>query len=197
MYNYTNGADIWRQRLNGFINKTEVFFPERNNGIMTEPCEGPQNCNGDMVSFKGYLARWFAVAAQLAPFTAPMVMPHIQKSGVAAAQSCVGPAPTSDLSYECGNRWYWDGYDGKSGVGQQLAALSIIAANMVPFSKAPLTHDSGGTSEGNPSLGTDEGDGIPSFKYPPATAGDKAGGAILTILATVATVGGGFWLVKE
>ncbi|KAL5384564.1 hypothetical protein DPSP01_005361 [Paraphaeosphaeria sporulosa] len=196
MYNYTNGSDIWRERLTGFINKTAIFFPEQNNGIMTEPCEGPQNCNGDMVSFKGYLARWYAVSAQIAPFTAPMVMPHLQKSGIAAAQSCVGPSATGvGGSYECGNRWYQNGYDGKSGVGQQLAALSIIAANMAPWSKAPLTSHSGGTSEGDPGLGTGEDEGIPKLDYGVATTGDKAGAAILTIFMTVATVGGAYWLV--
>lgn len=195
MYNYTNGAEIWRERLTGFINKTAIFFPDQNKGIMTEPCEGPQNCNGDMVSFKGYLARWYAVSAQIAPFTAPMVIPHLQKSGIAAAQSCVGPATTSSLPYECGNRWYWDGYDGKSGVGQQLAALSIISANLLQVSKAPLTSGSGGTSEGDPGLGNNEDEGAPTIEIPPATAGDKAGAAILTIFMTVGTVGGAYWLM--
>jgi mannan endo-1,6-alpha-mannosidase len=196
MYNYTNGSEIWAQRLTGFINKTSIFFPEQNKGILTEPCEGPQNCNGDMVSFKGYLARWFAVSAQLAPFTAPMVIPHLQKSGIAAAQSCVGPATTSSLSYECGNRWYWDGYDGKSGVGQQLAALSIISANMVQHAKAPMTANSGGTSKGDPGLGTGKNEGIPTLDEGSATAGDKAGAAILTIFMAVSTVGGAYWLIR-
>ncbi|KAJ4299696.1 hypothetical protein N0V90_004942 [Kalmusia sp. IMI 367209] len=195
MYNYTNGSEIWAQRLTGFINKTSIFFPSQNNGIMTEPCEGPQNCNGDMVSFKGYLARWFAVSVQLAPFTAPTIMPHLQKSGIAAAQSCVGPSESSSLQYECGNRWYWNGYDGKSGVGQQLAALSIISANMVQHSKAPLTSNSGGTSKGDPTLGTGQDEGIPTLESVVATTADKAGAAILTILMTVATVGGGYWLI--
>jgi hypothetical protein len=195
MYNYTNGSDLWKQRLTGFINKTDIFFPGQNKGIMTEPCEGPQNCNGDMVSFKGYLARWFAVSAQLAPYTAEMVMPHLQKSGIAAAQACVGPSSTGGGQYECGNRWYWNGYDGKSGVGQQLAALSIIAANMVTWSKAPVTSHSGGTSKGDPGLGTGEDEGVPTIDYGVATTGDKAGAAILTIFMTVATVGGAYWLV--
>lgn len=196
MYNYTNGSDIWAQRLTGFINKTNtLFFPSANNGIMTEPCERPENCNGDMVSFKGYLARWFAVSVQLAPFTAPSIMPHLQKSGIAAAQSCVGPSSTSSLQNECGNRWYWNGYDGKSGVGQQLAALSIISANMVQYSKAPLTSGSGGTSKGDPGLNNGANEGMPTIPEIEATTADKAGAAILTIIMVVGTVGGAYWLM--
>ena len=147
-----------------------------------------------MVSFKGYLARWLAVSAQIAPYTAPTVIPLLQKSGIAAAQSCSGPSTTSSLPYECGNRWYWDGYDGKSGVGQQLAALSIISANMLQHARAPLTQGTGGTSKGDPGTGANEG--IPTLSDGVATAGDKAGAAILTIFMTVATVGGAYWLVK-
>jgi len=195
MYNYTNGSDVWAQRLTGFINRTSIFFPEQNNGIMTEPCEGPQNCNGDMVSFKGYLARWFAVSAQLAPYTLPMILPHLQKSGIAAAQACTGTSSTSPLPYECGNRWYMQGSDGKTGVGQQLAALSIISANLVADAPAPLNEHTGGSSKGDPGLGTGEASGIPDPPEIRATAGDKAGAAIVTILMVVLTVGGGYWLI--
>lgn len=66
---------------------------------------------------------------------------------------------------------------------------------MVPFSKAPLTSHSGGTSKGDPGLNTNENEGMPTIEFAPVTAGDKAGAAILTIFMTIATAGGAYWLI--
>ena len=128
MYNYTNGSSLWRTRLDGFLNQTSFFFPESNNRTMTEICEKTEKCNIDQLSFKAYLARWLAVSAQLAPFTTDRIVLLLQHSASAAAQSCVG-GPTQTM---CGSRWWWNGFDGLGGVGQQMSALSVISVNLSP-----------------------------------------------------------------
>lgn len=110
---------------------------------MTEICEKTEKCNIDQLSFKAYLARWLAVSAQLAPFTTDRIVPLLQHSASAAAQSCVG-GPTQTM---CGSRWWWNGFDGLGGVGQQMSALSVISANLIKEVKPPYTQKDGGTSE--------------------------------------------------
>lgn len=194
MYNYTNGDQIWRERLAGFINQTAYFFPESYGSVMLDACEIPQKCNIDQVSFKGYLARWFAVAAQLAPFTAPQIIPHLRTSGKAAAQTCVA-SDGVPVPYKCGNRWYWQGYDGNSGVGQQLSALSVISANLVTVAEPPKNVHTGGNSQGDPSLGTGGAKELPNYRFPEATTADKVGASIVTALVVSFMMTGGWWIV--
>ncbi|KAF2634503.1 glycosyl hydrolase family 76 protein [Massarina eburnea CBS 473.64] len=194
MYNYTNGSQLWADRLNGFINQSNYFFPPGYESIMLDPCEISQACNIDQVSFKGYLARWFAVAAQLAPFTAPQILPHLQRSGKAAAQTCVSSDGVAQ-PFKCGNRWYWQGYDGNGGVGQQLAALSVISANLITVAAPPKNVHSGGESQGDPGLGTGGYDELPVKEPPGATKGGRAGASFLTILVVGGVMSGGWWLI--
>jgi mannan endo-1,6-alpha-mannosidase len=162
---------------------------------MMDLCEMKQLCNIDQVSFKAYLARWFAVAAQLAPFTAPQLIPQLQKSGVAAAQTCVGTWESSPEPYACGNRWYWNGYDGNGGVGQQIAALSVISANLISNSTPILSNSTGGTSKGDPGAGVDVGTSLPLYETPKITTGDKLGAAIITILCVWCITVGAWYML--
>ncbi|CAI6308881.1 unnamed protein product [Periconia digitata] len=193
MYNYTKGDPIWKERLQGFLNQSEYFFPQTYNNIMVEPCELTQQCNIDQVSFKAYLSRWMAVAVQLAPFTASQIIPHLQRSGKAAAQTCVAsdgvPAP-----YTCGNRWYWNGSDENTGVGQQLAALSIISSNLVTIAEPPKNVATGGDSKGDPGLGTAGSDAYPALEFSEITTGDQVGASIITALAITFMISGGYWM---
>ncbi|KAF2656440.1 glycoside hydrolase family 76 protein [Lophiostoma macrostomum CBS 122681] len=193
MYSYTNGSQVWADRLTKFIAQAQQkFFPQAqgNGTVMVEICEQSQKCNVDQWSFKAYLSRWLAISAQLAPFTKPTIMPMLQKSAQAAALTCTG----GDNKNICGSRWYMDQFDSSQGVGQQMSALSVISANLISEVKPPYSADSGGTSQGNPSLGTG-GDGKPAgIEFDEVTMADKAGAGILTALALIATVGGGLWL---
>jgi hypothetical protein len=193
MYNYTNGSTVWADRLSSFIAAAQTkFFPQdQGNGtVIVEICEKSQKCNVDQWSFKAYLARWLAVSAQLAPFTYPIIMPILQKSAVAAALTCTG----GENGNICGSRWYMDAFDNSQGVGQQMSALSVISANLISEVKAPYSADTGGTSQGDPSLGTG-GDGQPlGIEFEEVTMADKAGAGILTALVLGFTVGGGWWL---
>ena len=120
MYNYTNGSDVWLQRVNEILDSTyTLFFPADYGGnIMTElQCETQLNCNEDQKSFKAYLSRWMAVTALLVPSTASSIVPKIAASAAGAAGQCDG----GTTGQECGLQWYTTTWDGTNGVGQQVS----------------------------------------------------------------------------
>ncbi|KAF2264122.1 putative cell wall glycosyl hydrolase Dfg5 [Lojkania enalia] len=192
MYNYTNANQTWADRLTGFLTHTErLFFPQDQNGVMVEvACEIHQTCDIDQWSFKAYLSRWLAVCAQIAPYTQAQILPLLQKSAVAAARQCDGGSSGA----ECGSRWFMNTSDGNSGVGQQMSALSVIAANMITEVQAPYTEDTGGTSKGNPAAGTGS-DAPETPAFDTITTADKAGAGILTAIVLGSMLGGGYWMI--
>lgn len=194
MYNYTNGSATWQSRLSALLNGAEVFFPTQYGGqIMSEiTCEQGQTCDNDQPSFKAYLSRWMAVAAQIAPFTAAQIVPKLRASALGAAKQCSGGAG----GIMCGRRWYQDAWDGFQGIGEQMSALSVVQANMLAtgaVQQAPLSANTGGKSEGDPSAGTGSGMAKPKYKGE-ITDRDKAGAAILTVGMVLLTVGGGAFM---
>ena len=192
MYNYTNGSDVWKERVQGLAERTiEVFFPD---GIALEvSCELPTHiqCTTDMLSFKGYLHRWLAAATQVAPFIHDTIMAVLRTSATAAATSC-------DSTGMCGFRWTTGAYDGLTGAGQQmnaLAALSSLLVDDVSVSP-PLSNGTGATSVGNAAAGLDT-TGVQEGPLAPITAGDRAGAGILTLLTLSGLIGACAWLSSD
>jgi len=192
MYNYTNGSSVWEERLKGFINKTSMFFPEDKGSVMVEiVCEYVGKCNADQVSFKGYLARWLAIAAELAPPVYDQVIPRLRTSAIAAAKQC------GEDGKQCGTKWFQPTSDGKLGVGQHMSALSVITVNLLTENKGLYTANSGGTSKGNPAAGTGaEAPPLPEDYLRDITTADRVGASILTILVIAATIGMGWFMVQ-
>ncbi len=182
----TNGSAIWKQRVTGLLNRTlEVFFT---NGVPVEiSCELADHvqCKTDMFSFKGFLLRWMASTAQLAPFTHSIIMPVLKSSAAAAIKSCNGNV--------CGFRWTTGSYDGSTGAGQQMNVVAALSALLVDGAgiKDPVTASTGGTSEGNANAGTSD-----SFQhvFAPVTTADRAGAGILTLLTLAGVMGTTYWL---
>lgn len=164
---------------------------------MIELCEKPPNsCNVDQQTFKTYLARWMAVTVQMAPFTEKTIMPVLQASAKAAMLQCSGngaaPAP---LTNACGMRWTNGAtWDGSSGPGQQMAALSVLLSTIIAATPAPLTNSTGGTSVSDPTAGTNKTDVVPGTVVTPATTGGRVGAWILTILLIGSSVVGCYFL---
>lgn len=195
MYNYTENP-VWKDRLDNLLNASRVFFTGPDKNIMTEvACEPVNRCNLDQQSFKAYLSRWYAAITKFAPHTYDFVMPYLQASAVAAAKQCVG----GNNKRMCGLKWNQDKYDGSTGVGQQMAAMEVTLACMVKDRPSPYTHDTGGTSKGNPGLGGgDMGRDDPKPpEYRPITAGDKAGAAILTAVVLIGLITGIGWIFVD
>ena len=144
-----------------------------------------------MLSFKGYLHRWLASTAQVAPFTYSSIMPALKKSTAAAVKSCSGQ-PTG---HTCGFRWTTGSYDGNTGAGQQmnaLAALTSVLLDQLQISD-PVTNSTGGTSKGDSSAGGEPTD----FKtFGAITTADKAGAGIITTMLIVGVISGVLWISR-
>lgn len=195
MYNYTNGSDLWRGRVEGLLNATiDVFFP---NGIANEVACEPQliHCTIDMLSYKAYLVRWMAAATKVAPFIYDQVIAVIKSSAAAAVKNqCTGSPADHPNGRMCGLSWSKTTWDGTSGVGQQMAVLEVVQSNLISQAKSPVTNTTGGTSQGDPNAGIDD----PNAQDPTATRGttkgDKVGAGFLTALVVGVVLGGLAWL---
>ena len=167
----------------------ETFFP---NGIAHEPaCEPYDNqCTTDMLSFKGYVARWLAISTQVAPFLYNTVMPVLRTSAEAAIKQCTGP-PTGRA---CGFRWQKSTYDPVygTGAGQQMDVLGAIMALLVDSAPNQVTATTGGTSKGDPNAGANSNDFFNALS--PITTADRVGASFLTIFILVLVVGTFAWM---
>ncbi|KAI6708730.1 hypothetical protein B2J93_1293 [Marssonina coronariae] len=188
MYNHTNGAAIWKTRLDGLVKGLDVFFPKDN--IMQEvACENNGLCNVDQHSFKAYLSRWMAATTKMAPHTSDLIMAKLAPSAKAAALQCSG----GDNGRTCGLKWTMGAtWDGSYGVGQQMAALEIVQSNLITRVAGPVSNATGGTSVGDPSAGSDYSNTYNPLT--PATTGDKAGAGILTALVLVSFTAMTWWM---
>ena len=130
MFDHTNGDSVWKARTSGFLKHADLFFRpfENSTDVMYEwACEtgeSGRHCNLDQQSFKAYLSRFMAKTALMAPFTKDTITKYLMASAVGAAKSCSGGADGAT----CGSKWYTGGWDGTSGVGQQLSALEVTQA---------------------------------------------------------------------
>ncbi|CAK7238526.1 hypothetical protein SEUCBS140593_010777 [Sporothrix eucalyptigena] len=202
MYNYTaitgdqNDAALWKERVDGLLNGTAVFFTTDARNIMTEvACEPVNLCDLDQQSFKAYLSRWMAATTKWAPWTSSTIMPLLNASAIAAAAQCTG----GDNGEMCGLKWTDDGkWDGSTGVGQQMAAMEVTLANMISTVTAPVTNSTGGTSEGNPSAGgSDIGRTQAPTTLGPINTGDRVGAGILTALFLAGIIAGVIYMLID
>lgn len=77
---------------------------------------------------------------------------------------------------------------------RQMSALSVVSANLITNSMAPLTHNTGGTSKSDPSAGTDTSSS-PTQTQKPIGTKDRAGAGILTALVIIGIIGGSIWII--
>jgi len=156
--------------------------------MMEQACESNGKCDTDQQSFKAYLSRWMAASVKVAPFTSSWVMPRLQASARAAALTCTAGFDGN----QCGLEWTKEANDGLMGVGEQLAALQVVQANLITNVTGPVTNSTGGTSIGNPAAGGSTSSS--PITWDTITMGDKAGAGILTTLVLVSMFGGAWWM---
>ncbi|KAM5354867.1 hypothetical protein ACJ41O_001513 [Fusarium nematophilum] len=192
MYNYTNGSDIWGDRVDNLLGSLfKTFFPK---DIAYEvPCEGRKGaCSTDMLSFKGYVHRWLSVVTQIVPHTREKILPVLRKSTEAAVKQCTG----GESGRVCG--FYWSegkfvdpSADDTSGAGEAMNVLAAVSSLLIGDADPPATNTSGGISRGDPNAGVNSHD-MP--EPPPITAADRAGAAILTTIIVGSAVGVFLWM---
>lgn len=148
LYNHTRGDATWGDRTTRLLAAagSRFFSPFTNaTGVMFEPiCETVNTCDTDMLSFKAYLARFMWATTQMMPSTLPTVQALLVPSALAAGQVCSGGANGT----VCGHRWYVGGYDGTTGLGQQMSALEVVQGLLVqeatpPFRAGEIQHVKG------------------------------------------------------
>lgn len=158
-------------------------------GVAVEiSCENAGTCTTDMLTFKGFLHRWYSTITQLAPYTIDTIRPVLKTSAQAAVKQCTG----GTLGRQCGFKWASGVYDGKTGAGQEMSALSAVMSLLIADAKPPLTENTGGSSKGNPNAGGN-GDNAQKIMKPITTA-DRAGAGILTMLVLGSACGIFGWM---
>ena len=186
LYNFT-GEDIWHHRTLKLLNSSSVFF---NNSILYEAaCQPAGTCNNDQRSFKAYFSRFLGATAQLVPETRSTIMHWINSSAIAAAQSCSGGTD----GHTCGTNWFADGWDGKYGLGEQMAALEIMVNTRALHKHGPYTANDGGSSQGNGAAGTEAH--ATNLSPLHITAGSRAAAGIITAVIGISIVACALWLV--
>ncbi|RMZ81114.1 hypothetical protein DV738_g2413, partial [Chaetothyriales sp. CBS 135597] len=136
LQNYTNSSTRWVERTSGLLNSALVFFSPFQNAtdIMFEAqCEHDYSCNTDQLSMKAYLSRWLARTSQMAPHTAGRIGALLKASALGAAAACTG----GPYGNTCGVRWYVNGFDNQTGLGQQLSATEIFYSLLVNETSPP------------------------------------------------------------
>jgi mannan endo-1,6-alpha-mannosidase len=182
----------WRERLEGIIKSTDIFFHKDAKDVMYEvACETNGKCNVDQRSFKAYLARWMGYTMQVAPFTVDTLMPRMRASAKAAAAQC----NAGEDQQTCGLRWWQNGQnDGSFGVGEQMAAMEVIQNLLINEVPGPVSMKTGGTSKSDPAAGSEPQE-LPT-QFDDVTTGDKAGAGFLTTLVLIGILGGAYWMVS-
>ncbi|SCU85288.1 LAMI_0C10726g1_1 [Lachancea mirantina] len=188
LYNMT-GNETWHSRTQEFLNSSVIFF---NNSVLFESaCQGKTSvsCNNDQRSFKAYFSRFLGLTAQLVPETRPQIMEWLETSAKGAAQSCSGGYD----GHTCGLNWFYDGWDGWYGLGEQMAALEVMQNLRCLQRPAPYTATTGGSSIGNGAAGTEQ---APTNLSPlDITAGSRAAAGIITAVIGLTIIAGSVWLI--
>ncbi|KAI1398342.1 glycoside hydrolase family 76 protein [Hypoxylon fuscum] len=176
LYNHTNGDKTWGDRTSGLLKGVDSYFspyPNATNIMFEHACEPYEVCNVDMKSFKGYLARFMWATTRMMPSTLPRVQTLLNASAIAAAQACSG----GQNGTVCGQKWYVGGFDGVSGLGQQMTALETVQGLLAqealpPFKVGEIKHVKG---VDNPPATTNSATASPT---PTATKRSNSAGVI-------------------
>lgn len=122
----------------------------------------------------------------MAPLVHDLIMTALRTSAQGAINNCQDDGT-------CGFTWTGNSYDGNTGAGQQMNALSALLILLTDTGTVgvPVTNNTGGTSAGNPDAGS-EPEVLPFFT--PLSKRDQAGAGVLTAVIVVALVSGLFWM---
>lgn len=186
MYNATEDP-IWKTRTEKLIDYgLKTFFPK---GIALEiACETVGTCTTDMITFKGFMHRWYSVITQIVPSTYDTIAPVLKSSTLAAIKNCGG----GDYGRQCGFRWATGKYEGKTGAGEEMNVLAAVSSQLLFLGgdvsrrpPPPVTARTGGTSQGDPNAGSG-GDEVREPRRP-ITVVDRAVAGIMTVVVAAGT----------
>ncbi|XXG94373.1 hypothetical protein Hte_000628 [Hypoxylon texense] len=182
LYNYTNGDKTWGDRTSGLLKAADSYFspyPNATNIMFEHACEPYEVCNTDMKSFKGYLSRFMWATTRMMPATLPRVQTLLNASAIAAAKACSG----GQNGTVCGQKWYVGGFDGVSGLGQQMTALETVQGLLAqeatpPFKAGEIKHVKGTDSPAEDSSSTTDPAAMSATPTPTPTRRSNSAGSI-------------------
>ncbi|KAL7949535.1 glycoside hydrolase family 76 protein [Trichoderma barbatum] len=126
MYNATSSM-AWKTRADGLLKGVRNAFVD--DGILVESaCASRATCSNDLRAYKGFLIRSLKDTTQLAPYTGAVIQPLLLTNAKAAAKACSGSPERRVAGTACGFSWTGGAYDGLTGVGEQMNALSALSA---------------------------------------------------------------------
>lgn len=186
LYNMTKD-EKWGNRTFEYLNSASIFY---NNSVLFEvACQSVNKCNTDQRSFKAYFTRFLGVTAELIPQARDRAMKWINASALGAAQSCSGGYD----GHTCGINWFYDGWDGMYGLGEQMSALEALVNTQALNRPPPYNSTNGGSSTGDGAAGTEES---PTNLSPlDITAGSRAGAGIITCVIGISILSCALWLI--
>ncbi|KAL7909004.1 glycoside hydrolase family 76 protein [Trichoderma velutinum] len=164
LYNATTSKD-WKTNVDGLLKGVQDTFVS--NGVFVEvACEAPKTCTNDLQAYKGFLVRSLEETAQLAPYTGDSIQPLLLTNAKAAAKACSG-SPSKGFAGQSGTAcgFSWTGsnatFDGLTGVGEQMNALSAVVStlNVKAQTNGTTPDKPSGTSPSNPATTTPKGAG--------------------------------------
>lgn len=127
----------WANRTRGILeaSKTHFFspYPNATNVMFELWCEKTNSCNNDQYSFKAYISRWSYAAAKVMPELESEILTLMRPTALAAARSCSG----GPKGRTCGASWWYPGWDGTVGVGQEMSALEAIHGLLFDATEGP------------------------------------------------------------
>ena len=135
------GDEKWAQRAEGLLDEAASYFFTSQDGssgqkdIMYEvECEPKNNCNYDMITFKGYLSRFMWQTTQMMPSLRDKVESLLVPTAKAAAATCTG----GNDGHQCGMKWYVGGFDKTATFGGQMCALETVQGLLIKEAAPPL-----------------------------------------------------------
>ncbi|CEJ90057.1 hypothetical protein VHEMI05865 [[Torrubiella] hemipterigena] len=192
MYNITTGSEQarWKTEIDGLVQRAQGFFFK--NGAAYEPaCEPGNTCTTDMLSFKGYIHRWYANAVQMAPYLAETINPLLESSAKLATQQCTG----GTYARQCGFDWSAGAYAANpgTGAGQEMSVLAAAISLLATPDNGAITAKTGGTSQGDPNAGQNPN----SYKASNVTTAGKVGAGFITAVLIVLGLGIFGWMTVD
>ena len=226
LYNQTKDEKWWN-RVQGLWSRTvtpiseygSVFFGNNQwstDSVLYEPAcmslgpSGRLTCTTDQRCFKAVFAQLIGNTMRILPAARDLMWSRMSTTAQAASFSCDGGRD----GFTCGLNWTHSGFDGNSGLGEQISALAAFNAILAPdksqiYRAADLpdlykpSNSSGGDGQVESSQGAVYGygeAGTNSTKNITARrldldTGDKAGAGVLTAVVVLFLIGSSAWLV--
>ncbi|CAN6674930.1 mannan endo-1,6-alpha-mannosidase Dcw1p [Trichomonascus vanleenenianus] len=190
LYDHTNDTK-WLTRAELLWNRATVFFHQPGNILYEAACQPSGRCNNDQRCFKGIFARFLGLTVKLLPSMNEEIMTYINDTSVGVAQSCSGGYD----GHTCGLNWFYGGWDGMYGLGEQISALDLLNTLLVNTKPGPLSQKTGATSRGDGSAGTNSSSNLQTPTALKIYTKDKAGAGVITAVVLICMIGSTWWMM--